>query len=46
MMRRMFATTVSSKCWKWGLLFAGTAFGILPGGCETTILRIATPLLI
>lgn len=46
MMRRMFVTTVSGKCWKWGLLFAGTAFGILPSGCENAILRFATPLLI
>lgn len=33
----------------WGkcCLLAGTmVFGILPSGCETTILRIATPFLI
>ena len=46
MIRKIFATTVSGKCWKWGLLFAGAAFGFLPGGCEQTILRLATPLLI
>jgi len=29
-----------------GLLTAGAVFGILPSGCETMILRFATPFLL
>ena len=42
MTRRFF----TSKWSKWGLLFATGVFGILPGGCETRILRLVTPLLV
>lgn len=31
---------------KYGLLTMTLIFGILPGGCETAILRFATPFLI
>lgn len=42
MKRNIFA----SKWTKFGLVFVTMVFGILPSGCETTILRIATPFLI
>ncbi|MFQ5501406.1 MAG: hypothetical protein ACE5EQ_03790 [Phycisphaerae bacterium] len=42
----MLRMIVTHKSWKWSLLLASAVFGILPGGCEETILRAVTPLLI
>ncbi len=42
MMRKL----VTSKWTRWSLISITLVFGILPGGCETTILRWATPLLL
>ena len=39
--------SISAAKWvKYGLIFVTAVFGILPGGCETIILRFATPFLI
>ncbi|HPF40782.1 MAG TPA: hypothetical protein P5081_16520 [Phycisphaerae bacterium] len=31
---------------RWGLVAGTLLFGILPGGCETVILRAVTPILL
>ncbi len=31
---------------RWGLIAGTVIFGILPGGCETIILRAVTPILL
>lgn len=31
---------------RWGLIAGTLLFGILPGGCETVILRAVTPILL
>lgn len=36
----------TAKWVKYGLFAVTMVFGILPGGCETIILRFATPFLI
>lgn len=42
----MLRRIVSHKNMKWSLIFVTAVFGILPGSCETFILRLVTPLLI
>lgn len=42
----MFQKVATCKWTKWSLVFATAVFGILPGGCETRILRLVTPLLV
>jgi hypothetical protein len=42
----MMRKIIRSRWTKWSLLSVAMVFGILPGGCETAILRIATPFLI
>jgi len=42
----MMLKIVSSKWTRWSLISITMVFGILPSGCETTILRLATPFLL
>ena len=42
----MMRKIVCSKWTRWSLISITMVFGILPSGCETTILRFATPLLL
>jgi hypothetical protein len=42
----MMLRMIESRWAKWVLISVTMMFGFLPGGCETTILRLATPFLI